>query len=159
MSIKKFAILATTLLLMLFALAVAAAAADQLSGTWKINPAKSKYSPGPAPKSLTVKVDSDENNFNVSADGTDADGKPTHVAYNAKFDGKDYAVEGDSTVDMRAYTQVDERTLTMVNKKNGKVVSTGRIAVSADGKTRTVTVNGKTAAGKKYKSVAVYHRD
>jgi hypothetical protein len=30
---------------------------DPRIGTWKLNLAKSKYSPGPAPQSLTVKVE------------------------------------------------------------------------------------------------------
>jgi len=158
MSIKKFAILATTLLLMLFALAVAAAAADQLSGTWKINPAKSKYSPGPAPKSLTVKVDSDENNFNVSADGTDADGKPTHVAYNAKFDGKDYPVTGLPYAETVSVQRVDASTVQSNLKKDGQVVMTVTTAVSKDGKTRTSTFKGKDEQGHDVNNVVVYDK-
>ena len=158
MSIKKFAILATTLLLMLFAMAIAAAAADQLSGTWKINPAKSKYSPGPAPKSLTVKVDSDENNFNVSADGTDADGKPTHVAYNAKFDGKDYPVTGLPYAETVSVQRVDASTVQSNLKKDGQVVMTVTTAVSKDGKTRTSTFKGKDEQGHDVNNVVVYDK-
>jgi hypothetical protein len=75
-------------------LLVAAAAADQLSGTWKMNAEKSKYSPRPAPKSLTVVVESDDNNYKMDATGTDGDGKPLHVQYGAKFDGKDHPATG-----------------------------------------------------------------
>ncbi len=158
MSIKKFAILATTLLLMLFGLAVAAAAADQLSGTWKMNPAKSKYSPGPAPKSLTVKVDADENNFNVSADGTDADGKPTHVAYSAKFDGKDYPVTGLPYAETVSVQRVDASTVQSSLKKAGKVVMTVTTAVSKDGKTRTSTFKGKDEQDHDVNNVVVYDK-
>ena len=75
-------------------LLVAAAAADQLSGTWKMNAEKSKYSPRPAPKSLTVVVESDDNNYKMDATGTYGDGKPLHVQYGAKFDGKDHPATG-----------------------------------------------------------------
>ena len=59
MRIKMFAALATTLLLVALALNVSAAPADEHSGTWKMNPANSNYSPGPAPKSITVKIAAD----------------------------------------------------------------------------------------------------
>jgi hypothetical protein len=43
----------------MLALAMGAAtmAADSNVGTWKLNPAKSTYSPGPAPKSQTLKIE------------------------------------------------------------------------------------------------------
>jgi hypothetical protein len=158
MSIKRFAILATTLLLMLFAMAIAAAAADQLSGTWKLNPAKSKYSPGPAPKSLTVKVDADENNFNVTAEGTDADGKPTHVAYSAKFDGKDYPITGLPYAETVSVQRTDASTVVSTLKKGGQVVMTVTTAVSKDGKSRTSTFKGKDEQGHDVNNVVVYDK-
>ena len=85
---------AATMLVTAVTLFVAAAAADQSSGTWKMNAEKSKYSPGPAPKSLTVVVESDDNNYKIEATGTDGDGKPLHVQYSAKFDGKDHPATG-----------------------------------------------------------------
>ena len=158
MSIKRFTILAATLLLMLFAMAIAAAAADQLSGTWKMNPAKSKYSPGPAPKSLTVKVDSDENSFNVTADGTGADGKPTHVAYSAKFDGKDYPITGLPNAETVSVQRVDASTVQSTLKKGGQVVMTVTTAISKDGKTRTSTFKGKDEQGHDVNNVVVYDK-
>jgi hypothetical protein len=46
----------------------------------------------------------------------------------------------------------------MSNMKGGKVVSTGQVVVSADGKTRTLSLNGTDAAGKKVSSVAAYDK-
>jgi hypothetical protein len=46
----------------------------------------------------------------------------------------------------------------LTNKKGGKVTVSGRIVVSADGKTRTVTVSGTDAKGIKMKSTAVYDK-
>ena len=60
MRTNRFAIFITALLLVGLALAITTTAADQHSGTWKMNPDKSKYSPGPGPKSTTVKVEADE---------------------------------------------------------------------------------------------------
>ena len=94
----------------------------------------------------------------IKADGVDGNGKPQHTEWSGKFDGKDYPVTGDPNSDARSYTKVNERTLSTTNKKNGKVRVTGQIVVSADGKTRTVTLNGTTPKGKKFKNVAVYDK-
>ena len=82
MRTNRFAIFTTALLFVALALSVGAGAADQHSGTWKMNPAKSKYSPGPVPKSTTVKVESDADNIKLSSDGIDAAGNPTHGHHN-----------------------------------------------------------------------------
>jgi len=94
----------------------------------------------------------------VTVDGTDRDGKPTHSEWTGKFDGKEYPVTGDPTSDERSYKKVDDRTLELTNKKNGKVTVSGRIVVSADGKSRTVTTSGTDAEGKKIKNKTVYDK-
>jgi hypothetical protein len=91
-------------------------------------------------------------------DGVDANGKPTHNVWTGKFDGKDYPVTGDPTADARSYTMVNDRTYDISEKKNGKVVGKVRIAISADGKSRTVTIHGTTPAGKKFTNVEVYDK-
>ena len=57
---NRISAFATMAILVVFALSLAAAGADVQSGTWKMNPSKSKYNPGPAPRSLTVRIESDE---------------------------------------------------------------------------------------------------
>jgi hypothetical protein len=91
-------------------------------------------------------------------EGIDADGKPVHSEWTGNFDGKDYPVTGDPISDTRSYTKVDDRTLNLTVKKDGKVIDTGRIVLSADGKSRTVTVSGTTPKGKKFKNVVVYDK-
>jgi hypothetical protein len=126
-------------------------------GTWKLNEAKSKFAPG-APKNATVIYAAAGDSIKVTVDGTDADGKPAHSEWTGKFDGKDYPVTGDATSDMRSYKQVDDRTLELTNKKSGKVTTTGKVVVSADGKTRTVTITGTNAKGEKAESIGVYDK-
>ena len=149
---------AATMLVTALTLFAAAAAADQLSGTWKMNAEKSKYSPGPAPKSLTVVVESDSDNYKVDATGTDADGKPIHVQYSAKFDGKDYPATGIPNADTVSVKRIDENTVETVQKKDGKVVMTVTNNASKDGKTRTSTWRGKNAEGKDVHNVVVFDR-
>jgi hypothetical protein len=74
------------------------------------------------------------------------------------FDGKDYPVTGDSSSDTRAYKRVNDHTLDITNKKGGKVSTTARVVVSADGKSRTVTAHGEDAKGKKISSTSVYDK-
>jgi hypothetical protein len=137
------------------ALAVCFAGSAQM-GTWKLNEAKSKLTPGGG-KNDTVVYEAAGDQVKVTVDGTDKDGKAAHNEWTGKFDGKDYPVTGDSTSDMRSYKKVDDRTLELTVKKDGKVTASGKIAVSADGKTRTVTLSGESE-GKKVKNTSVYDK-
>jgi hypothetical protein len=130
---------------------------DPQMGTWKLNEAKSKFTPGTG-KNHTVVYEAAGDNVKVTVDGTDKDGKSTHNEWTGKFDGKDYAVTGDPTSDMRSYTKVGDRVLKLTVKKDGEVTVTGRIVVSADGKSRTVTASGTNAEGKSFKNEAVYDK-
>ena len=132
-------------------------AQDAQMGTWKLNDAKSKFAPG-VTKNNRVVVEATGDNVTVTVDGTDKDGKATHNDWTGKFDGKDYPVTGDPNSDVRSLTKIDDHTLGLNVKKGGKTTMTGRIVVSADGKSRTVTTSGTDAKGKKVSSTAVYDR-
>src|ERR1035438_9446428 len=140
-------------------IAVAAGfASNPNMGTWKLNEAKSKF-PAGATKNMTVVYEAAGDSLKVTVDGIDGDGKPTHNEWTGKFDGKDYPLTGDSMADSRSYKKVGERTTELTNKKDGKVTTTGRIVISADGKSRTVTVSATDAKGKKWKYTAVYDKE
>lgn len=158
MQIKKFAAFAAILLLVALALNVSAGAADQQSGTWRMNPDKSKYSPGPAPKSITIKIESDAENIKLSSDGIDASGNPTHVEYTAKYDGKDYPITGAPNADTVSLTRLDASTIQSIQKKAGEVVMTIKSVISQDGKTRTSTFTGKDVHGKDVNNIVVYDK-
>ena len=145
-----------TLTLCLVGVAVAFAD-DANMGTWKLNEAKSQFGPG-TPKNYTVVYEAAGDNVRVTVDGTDGEGKPTHSEGVGKFDGKDYPVTGDPNSDMRSYTKIDPRTLGLNVKKGGKVTISGSIAVSPDGKIRTVTKSGTDAKRKEGHSRAVYEK-
>jgi len=157
MRINRYAIFIVALLVALV-LSVTPAAADQHSGTWKMDPAKSKYSPGPAAKSLTLVVVADENGVKIDSQGTDGEGNPTHVQYDAKFDGKNYPVTGLLYGDMVTVKRIDPNTIQTSIKKGDQVVMTVTSKVSSDGKTRTSTFNGKDAQGRTVHNVVVYDK-
>ena len=155
---KRLVGFAIVMMLTALTLFVATAGADQLSGTWSMNAEKSTYSPGPSPKNLTVVIESDENNYKVDATGTDGDGKPIHVQYRAKFDGKDYPATGIANADTVSVKRIDANTVETLQKKDGKVVMTVTTKVSADGKTRTSTWRGKNAEGKDVHNVVIFDK-
>jgi hypothetical protein len=126
-------------------------------GTWKLNEAKSKFSPG-ATKNNTVVYEAAGDSVKVTVDGVDGDGNPIHSEWTGKFDGKFYPVTGDPTSDMRSYRKINNHTLALSGKKDGKITLTGRIVVSANGRTRTVTTTGTNSKGKKISNRAVYDK-
>ncbi|MGA2978060.1 MAG: hypothetical protein ABSD76_00585 [Terriglobales bacterium] len=148
--------IALTVALCFVAVAVSFAGNPNM-GTWKLNEAKSKF-PAGASKNTTVVYETAGDSVKVTVDGVDGDGKPTHNEWTGKFDGKDYPLTGDPMSDTRSYKKIDDRTTELTNKKGGKVTVTGRIVISADGKSRTVTVSGTDAKGTKVKYSAVYDK-
>jgi hypothetical protein len=145
------------LLITLFVGTTLCFAADPNLGTWKLNEAKSKIAPG-APKNTTVVYAMDGDSIKATVDGVDGQGKPTHNVWTGKFDGKDYGVTGDPNSDMRSLKKIDDHTLELTVKKAGKVTTTGKIVVAADGKSRTLTASGTGADGKKVEMTAVYDK-
>jgi len=145
----------TTLAICIVGAAVAIAANPQI-GTWKLNEAKSKL-PGVAKNNLVVYTEAGDN-VKVAIDGVDADGKTYHSEWIGKLDGKDYPVTGDLQTDARSYKVVDAATLAFETKKGGKVLLSGTIVVSADGKSRTVVSSGTNAKGEKFTQTAVYDK-
>ena len=132
-------------------------AASPHMGTWKLNEAKSKMPAGMG-KNTTVTYEEQKDKIKVTVDGVDKDGKPTHSVWVGKFDGKAYPVKGNLPYNSVAYKVVNDRTNDITTMKDGKMVWSGRITVSADGKSRTVTINGTGADGKKFSGKAVYDK-
>jgi hypothetical protein len=132
-------------------------AQNSMLGTWKLNEAKSKLGPGVAKNSMVV-YEASGDNIKCTIDGVDDQGKPSHIEWTGKFDGKDYPLTGVSNANMRAYKKINERTMDGITKQDGKVTGTSRIAVSADGMSRTVTADLTNSAGKKTHSVTFYDK-
>jgi hypothetical protein len=132
-------------------------AADGRVGTWKFNAAKSKFQPGPAYKSRTVKIEAAGEGVKVAVDGVSGDGKAHSYSYTVNYDGKDYPVTGNPAADTIAYKKVDESTVEATSKKGGQVTVNITIVLAKDGKSMTVTSKGKDDKGP-FTNVAVYDR-
>lgn len=131
---------------------------DPRIGTWKLNVAKSKYSPGPAPQSQTLKIEPSGQGEKVTSEVVNADGTNTTSQYTANFDGKDYPLTGSTIADMVSLKRIDARTTERTDNKGGTVAQTIRRVVSADGKTMDVTVKGKNAQGQEMSHVIVFEK-
>ena len=127
-------------------------------GTWKLNVEKSKYSPGPAPKSSTITMEAAGNGVKYSSKGVNAEGKPTAQEYTANYDAKDVPLKGSNLADTTSLRRIDDWTIERINKKDGKVVSTIRREYSKDGKTFTARITGTNAKGEPVKNVLLWER-
>ena len=130
---------------------------DPHVGSWKLNEAKSKFTPGTV-KFTTIVYESVAANMKVTTHGIEANGKTAHSEWSGKFDGKDYPVTGRPNQDTRSCVKVNDRTLEFTARKNGKVTVTGLSLVSADGTSCSVTATGITPEGKEFKHVTVYDK-
>ena len=161
MSMKR-ALIALTVVFALCSVTVFAQAPKAAGGpffaTWKLNLAKSTYSPGPPIKGQTAKLEPVEGGMKVVSDRIETDGKTTHFEWTAKFDGKDYTVKGDPARDAVSVKKIDDYNLEISNKKGGKVLSVIKAVYAKDGKSRTETFTGTDAQGRKIHNVTAWDK-
>jgi len=136
----------------------AAPAAEPAIGTWKLNLAKSTFSPGPAPKSQTRTYTESAEGIKMTVKTTAADGKETTSTLIVKDDGKPYPVSGNPDFDTVSVNRVDALMVHITQMKAGAIISSGVRTVSKDGKTLTLALKGTHVTGAKYDDVAVYDR-
>ena len=130
--------------------------ANPVVGTWTLNLAKSKFSPGPAPKEETRFYEAQGEGVKVTVTTVATDGKSTTVNISANYDGKDYPVAGSSLYDAVALKRIDERTTEATLMHAGKVVATTHREISVDGRTMTMTF--KTSNEPRITNIAVYEK-
>lgn len=134
------------------------AQSDPLLGTWKLNLAKSKYSPGPAPQSSTMHYEAEGAGFKDTVTGIDAQGRPTTSVFTMIYDGEFRPTTGVTGYDASAFTRIDDYTILYVRTLRGKVVASGTRVMSRDGKTLTFTGTGLNANGRRYDNVVVMEK-
>jgi len=136
-----------------------AQAQESLFGTWNMNAAKSKYSPGPAPKSNIAKWEAFQGGVKLTVDVVPAKDETQHWESSGMFDGKDNPIKGNNPdADTAAFSKIDARTYEVVYKKGGKTTLTAHTVVAADGKTRITTQTGKDAQGQTVNNTMFYEK-
>ena len=158
MRMRPLTLPAITVAALLLLLSPVAQASDNNVGTWKLNLARSKYIPGPAPFESTLKIEPETNGLKFTFHGTDAEGKPVDFEFSPRFDGKDYRVTGLAEADSIVLKRINANTIETVTKKAGRPVMTTRSVVSKDGKTRISTQKGTNAKGERVNNTIVYEK-
>ena len=142
------------------AFATTAAAQDHKGamGVWVLNVQKSSFSPGPLPeKQSSTFTTQPDGAVKIENDSVDVQGRASHREMISKFDGKQELRSGPGQPTTRAYRWLDDLNFEFVEMINGTISVTGRTTMSADGKVRTLTVNG-TRNGQPVHNTEVYER-
>jgi len=144
-------------IVMLAVTAIALSAAEPYLGTWKANLAKSKYNPGPAPKSVVATYTKDGEWVVLKNDTVSADGQTVSRTNRYKRDGKEYPFngpQGKGTIAVKAIN--DYVTDAVIKSDSGQAMV--HAVISKDGKTRRQTITGTNADGKKMKNTVVFEK-
>jgi hypothetical protein len=145
--------------LIIASMSLVAQASDPHMGTWKLNLAKSKYSPDPKYKSQTLKWEpAADGAFRFTSDIVSAQGETIHIETLAKLDGKNYPMKGAPAGTAWSWKRINDRAWEVVRTANGTVTITHRDLISADGKTLTRTDKGKNAQGEVINSLVVFDK-
>lgn len=153
------ALLGSTILLAqphLLAQSVPAAADDLLVGTWRLDVARSKYSPGPPLKDETRIYTRDAAGINGRIDRQYADGRREIIDYRADLD-RDVPVSGTKAYDAVRLKTIDAYTTEGVLSHAGRVFGFSRRVISADGETMTITFR-REEPGDMVNNSAVYRK-
>lgn len=142
-----------------FASAVAlASAADPWIGTWELNLAKSRFSPGPGPRSEVRTYTATADGEKAVYDGVVAEGK-RHLGESVyRFDGRDAVVTQTDDAETQALTRAGTHSVTAVVKKSGRVWANAVRTVSADGRMLTVRFKGTGTTGQAVDDSWVFDR-
>jgi len=147
-------------LLALFALAFAAAAAPDLSGTWKVNVAKSNFGPMPSPEKYTRVIDHKEPSIKIEETQVSDRGEWKGVL-NLKTDGTETTGEIRGNA-LKSVSQWDGEVLSTKSKLdfNGTPIELiDRLALSADKQTLTLQRKIDTPNGVLEQSVVFERQD
>jgi hypothetical protein len=130
---------------------VVLAQSNPMIGTWKMNAEKSKFSPAPGPKSVTITIEAQGDGIKSTSEAVGPDGASTSWSYAANYDGKDNPITGTGApggADTAVLKRLGVNSTETILKKGGKVIRTGRFTVSKDGKVMRLVGKGKDADGK-----------
>lgn len=157
-TLKLLRAAALGILLSLSGIESVAQGTDPLVGTWDLNVAKSRYLPGPAPKSESRTYVVAGQDIKATSKGVDATGKPTTGEWTINYDGRDRPQTGNADADALSLKRLDAYTVEGTQKKAGKVVLTGTRTISQDGKVMTITSKGTNAKGQTVDDVLVFEK-
>ena len=130
-----------------------------LSGTWALNVAKSKYTPGPIPKSQRRTYEARPDGIKTTIVTVFADGKSTTVEFVADYDSMEHPVTGSAGSDMIKMKKINDETAEAILSHAGTVIGVARRVISRDGKTMTISYQGKDSRDNLVKSESLYEKE
>ena len=145
-------------LLFLVCITASALYADPMLGTWKLNIAKSRYYPGPAPKSQIRVYETSDEGTKETVTTVNADGETVKTIFPGIYDGRDYPVTGSSQYDTIALHRIDDYTAEATLKHASRDIAIARRIVASDSKTMTITVRSANSQDPSVDIVAVYDK-
>ena len=127
-----------------------------LLGSWQLDLVKSRYTPGPPPRSEVRTYVRDKDGVKGTIDRRREDGREEVIEYRADFD-HEYPVMGTPAYDTIRLKRIDPRTAEAVLSHAGRVFGTARRQISEDGRTLTITFRQEDQ-GILESNVAVYRK-
>lgn len=148
----------TKLMLVLLGFAATLCAADPFVGTWKMNPTKTKYKVGTAPKEQTVTITEAGSDLNVIVAGTAADGSKISVSYIVPSAGGAGKILVSSSYDGISGKRIGPNEREVSYMKGGKAVYTTHSKVSTDGNSLSVSSKGVNPFGQTVNANVAYDK-
>jgi hypothetical protein len=158
MSKRLPAIIVGCIVGILLSAAHAASADDPILGTWRLNVAKSQFTPGPGWQSQVRTYRATPEGVAVTWTGVDAKGEKMHVSYAYAYDGRDYPMLGSASYDTLTAVRIDAWTVRSEEKRGGKTVGIAVRQVSRDGKVLTITDKGTNRKGQAFSQLLLFDK-
>jgi hypothetical protein len=131
---------------------------DPILGTWKLNLSKSKYIPGPAPRSQTRVYRRTPDGIFVTIETIDSKGlKQPTIEFEEKYDGKDHPIKGSAIGEALVLKRINNYLSEATMKHGGMVVATTRRIITDNGKT-LMLIYQETDIERPVDNVIVYDR-
>jgi hypothetical protein len=128
-----------------------------LLGTWRLDVDKSRYFPGPPPRSETRTYVRDAQGVKGTIRREHADGRVEVIEYRADYD-HDYPVAGATGYDSLRLKRIDTHTAEAVLSHAGRVFGTASRVISRDGATLTIEFRRGDDDGLLVNNVTVFRK-
>jgi hypothetical protein len=157
-SLRRLTLIFGCIVGLALSVAHATSSGDPVLGTWKLNVAKSEFTPGPGWQSQIRVYQVTPEGVAVTWAGVDAKGEKMQVSYSYAYDGRDYPMLGSASYDTLNAVRIDERTVRSEEKRDGKTVGVAVRTVSPNGKVLTITDAGTNRKGQRFSQLLVFDR-
>jgi hypothetical protein len=128
------------------------------AGTWKLNPAKSKFESGPAPKEQTINVQENGDTTDVTVMQTGADGKSQtiHETHPTNGGPVSFLTGGPTDGSTESVKAISASARRLTTTRGGKIVESEQITTT--GKTLRIVARGTTSDGKPFIDVEIFEK-